>query len=92
MPDVPTVEEVGFKAEPIGSDIGLSAPVGTPQPIIDRLAQAMQKVMADEALKQKMIELGNTVTYLDPQAYAKFWDAVDVRFKPLIEAAKKQGQ
>lgn len=92
MPDVPTVEEAGFKAEPIGSDIGLSAPAGTPQPIIDRLAQAMQKVMADETLKQKMLELGNTVTYLDPQAYTKFWDAVDMRFKPLIEAAKKQSQ
>ncbi len=92
LPDVPTVAEAGFEVEPIGSDIGLSAPAGTPQPVIDRLTAAMEKVMQDPALKARMLELGNTVTYLDPAAYAKFWDDVDARFKPLIEVAKKQGQ
>jgi tripartite-type tricarboxylate transporter receptor subunit TctC len=90
LPDVPTTAETGFNVEPIGSDIGLSAPAGTPQPIIDRLTQAMKKVMADPELNARMLELGNTVNYLSPQDYAKFWDAVDTRFKPLIEAAKKQ--
>lgn len=92
LPEVPTVTEAGFKVAPIGSDIGLSAPAGTPDAIVQLLAQAMQKVMADEQLKAKMLELGNTVSYLGPADYAKFWDDVDARFKPLIEAARKQGQ
>lgn len=92
LPEVPTVTEAGFQAAPIGSDIGLSAPARTPDAVIQRLSQAMQKVMADKQLNAKMLELGNTVTYLDAASYSKFWDDVDVRFKPLIEAARKQGQ
>jgi tripartite-type tricarboxylate transporter receptor subunit TctC len=92
IPEVPTTTEAGFNVEPIGSDIGLSAPTGTPQPIIDRISEAMRKIMQDPALKARMLELGNTVTYMGPQDYARFWDGVDARFKPLIEAAKKQGQ
>ncbi len=93
LPDVPTTAEAGFpNVEPIGSDIGLSAPAGTPPEIIDRLSESLKKGMQDPALKDRMIEVGNTLTYLDPKDYAVFWDKVDARFKPLIEAARKQGQ
>jgi tripartite-type tricarboxylate transporter receptor subunit TctC len=92
IPDVPTTREAGFEVAPIGSDIGLAAPAGTPQPIIDRINAAMAKITQDPALKARMLELGNTVKYLDSKEYAKFWDAVDARFKPLIDEAKKQGK
>jgi tripartite-type tricarboxylate transporter receptor subunit TctC len=92
LPDVPTTAEAGFNVEPIGSDIGLSAPAGTPKPILDKLTQAMKTIMADPALRARMLELGNTVTFLDQQEYTKFWDGVDARFKTLIEAAKKQSK
>jgi hypothetical protein len=52
----------------------------------------MRTITQDPALKARMLELGNTVTYLDAQDYARFWDAVDARFKPLIEAAKQQAK
>jgi tripartite-type tricarboxylate transporter receptor subunit TctC len=93
LPDVPTVAEAGYpNVEPIGSDIGLAAPAGTPKPIIDRLAASLKTSMDDPALKTRMTELGNTLTYLTPTEYAAFWDKVDTRFKPLIDAARKQGQ
>ncbi|WP_306222874.1 Bug family tripartite tricarboxylate transporter substrate binding protein [Bosea beijingensis] len=92
IPDVPTTKEAGFEVAPIGSDIGLAAPAGTPQPIIDRVNAAMAKITQDPALKARMLELGNTVKYLDSKDYGKFWDAVDARFKPLIDEAKKQGK
>jgi tripartite-type tricarboxylate transporter receptor subunit TctC len=93
LPDVPTLAEAGFaEVSPIGSDIGLSAPTGTPPEVIDRLTKALQTAMSDPALKAKMLELGNTVNYLSPAEYTKFWDAVDARFKPLIEEAKKQSK
>ena len=92
LPEVPTTSEGGHAIEPIGSDIGLSAPAQTPRPILDRLSQAMRTIMQDPALKSRMLELGNTVSYLDAQGYATFWDAVDARFKPLIEAARQQAK
>ncbi len=93
MPDVPTLAEAGFaEVAPIGSDIGLSAPAGTPQAVIDRLTKALETAMQDPGLKAKMLEQGNTINYLPPAEYAKFWDAVDARFKPLIDEAKKQSK
>lgn len=92
LPDVPATAETGYAIEPIGSDIGLSAPAQTPKPILDRLGQAMRTIMQDPALKARMLELGNTLTPGDAREYAKFWDAVDARFKPLIETAKQQAK
>ena len=92
IPDVPTTKEAGVEVASIGSDIGLSAPAGTSPEIIARISDAMRKITQDPALKARMLELGNTVKYLDAKDYAKFWDDVDARFNPLIEAAKKQGK
>lgn len=93
LPDVPTVAEAGFpNVEPIGSDIGLAAPAGTPKAVVDRLSLALKTSMEDPGLKARMTEFGNTLTYLPPAEYAAFWDKVDTRFKPLIDAARKQGQ
>lgn len=93
MPDVPTTAEAGFpKIEPIGSDIGLSAPAGTPPEIIQRLTEVLKKSMEDLTLKTRMTELGNTLEYKNDKQYVEFWNQVDARFKPLIEAARKQGQ
>jgi len=88
-PDVPTAAEAGFEVESIVTAVGLAAPAVTPKPIIDRLNQAMQKVTKDENLQKRELELGNTLSYLGPQDYGKFWDDVDIRYKPLIEAAKE---
>jgi tripartite-type tricarboxylate transporter receptor subunit TctC len=93
MPDVPTSAEAGFpEIEPIGSDIGITTPAGTPPEIIQRLTEALKKGTEDPTLKARMAELGNTLEYMEPKQYAEFWDQVEVRFKPLIEAARKQGQ
>jgi tripartite-type tricarboxylate transporter receptor subunit TctC len=45
-PDVPTIAESGLPGYDLGLWFGLLAPAGTPQPIIDRLAQ-----IANDALK-----------------------------------------
>ena len=39
FPEVPTMEETGYKGAPSRSWYGLFAPAGTPKPIVDRLAK-----------------------------------------------------
>jgi tripartite-type tricarboxylate transporter receptor subunit TctC len=92
LPGVKTLAEQGVNAHAIGSDIGISAPAGTPKEIITRLTNELKKAMADEGFKKKMAEQGNTVKYLDPEQYKKFWDGVDAKYKPLIELAKKEAK
>jgi tripartite-type tricarboxylate transporter receptor subunit TctC len=91
LPGVKTLEAQGYKAQPIGSDVGLSAPAGLPKDIIDLLTNSIRKAMGDEDFKKKMTEQGNTLRYLSPQEYAAHWDRADARFKLLIDLAKQQG-
>ncbi|VTU22301.1 Argininosuccinate lyase [Variovorax sp. PBS-H4] len=55
MPDVPTVAETvpgyGFEGW-----LGLLAPAGTPQPIIDKLHREAAKALADPDLRQKLLD------------------------------------
>ena len=92
LPGIKTLAAQGYKAQPIGSDIGLSSPAGLPKEIVDLLTTAVRKAMGDENFKKKMAEQGNTVRYLSPQDYVAHWDRVDARFKALIEIAKQQAQ
>ena len=92
LPGVKTLEAQGYKAQPIGSDVGLSSPAGLPKEIVDLLTNSVRKAMGDEDFKKKMTEQGNTLRYLPPREYAAHWDGVDARFKPLIEIAKRQGE
>ncbi|BEG76368.1 Bug family tripartite tricarboxylate transporter substrate binding protein [Achromobacter xylosoxidans] len=50
VPDVPTLAESGLPGFDVESWFGLMAPAGTPQPVIERLNQALNKALADPAL------------------------------------------
>lgn len=50
VPEVPTLAESGLPGFDVESWFGLMAPAGTPQPVIERLNQALDKALADPAL------------------------------------------
>ncbi|MCV6906164.1 MAG: tripartite tricarboxylate transporter substrate binding protein [Achromobacter xylosoxidans] len=50
VPDAPTLAESGLPGFDVESWFGLMAPAGTPQPVIERLNQALNKALADPAL------------------------------------------
>ena len=58
MPEVPTVAEAGLKGMETNSWLGLFAPLGTPQPVIDRLNQALNVALQSDRLKSRFRELG----------------------------------
>lgn len=53
MPDVPTMGEAGIKDFVVTSWAAFVFPVGTPRPIIDKLAAAMKTLAADAELQKK---------------------------------------
>jgi len=71
LPDTPAVAEAvkGYEAE---NWYGLSAPAGTPQPIVDRLNAAVTKVLTDPDVKKKYDENGLTPATLSPAEYVAF--------------------
>jgi tripartite-type tricarboxylate transporter receptor subunit TctC len=58
LPDVPTMEEGGFKGFEVGIWHGMWAPKGTPKPIIDKLNAALSDALDNEEVKKRFAELG----------------------------------
>ena len=58
LPDVPTLEESGVSGAESGSWLGLLAPAGTPQPIVDKVAQSLQQVVAMPDVQQQLLAQG----------------------------------
>jgi tripartite-type tricarboxylate transporter receptor subunit TctC len=57
-PDIPTISESGLKGYVVMAWKGLMAPAGTPQPIIDKLHDAIVKIIAAPEMRERMISLG----------------------------------
>lgn len=58
LPDVPTMEELGYKGFVIEPWFAIGAPAGTPAPIIDRLNAAFNRALQDPAVRKTMQEAG----------------------------------
>ncbi len=58
LPDLPTLHEAGLANFEVAVWHGLYAPKGTPKPVIDRLAKALQVALKDDNVKQRFAELG----------------------------------
>jgi len=74
-PDTPTVAESGYPGFAAESWFGLSAPAGTPAPVIARLHQATVKALGTLELRQKLESVGFVVVASDPKAFTAFVSA-----------------
>ncbi|MEI2416689.1 tripartite tricarboxylate transporter substrate binding protein BugD [Orrella sp. JC864] len=61
LPDLPTMDESGFKDFEVGIWHGMWVPKGTPKPVVDKLVDALQKGLADPKFQERMKGLGATV-------------------------------
>jgi tripartite-type tricarboxylate transporter receptor subunit TctC len=91
MPEVPTFAELGLKGFEDVPYYGLFAPAGTPKAALDRIAQAVQKAIAQPDVREKLTAMGLTVGFMSgeqlgarEQAYGKVWAKIiqDSGFQP----------
>jgi tripartite-type tricarboxylate transporter receptor subunit TctC len=61
LPDVPTMQELGFPALSSRSWYSLFAPGGTPKDIIDKLNSAAVNAPGDAAVRARLVDLGMEV-------------------------------
>ena len=54
LPDVPTLDEAGVPGYECEIWLGLSAPAGTPAPVIDTINQAVRKIMTQADVAQRL--------------------------------------
>jgi tripartite-type tricarboxylate transporter receptor subunit TctC len=67
LPQVPTFAEAGLEDLPY---YGFFAPVGTPQPVIDRFGEALAKVLAMPDVRERLTSMGLTVVYMPQGQFA----------------------
>ena len=79
LPDVPTVAEAALPGYDTGSWIGLLAPAGTPQAIIDKIAADVRDIVSEPDTREKFISQGAL-----PRAMS------NAQFIALIAAEKKR--
>ena len=86
LPDIPTLESQGFKIYSYVSR-GISVPANTPEPILTKLTQAIEKVMQSPEHKKSIEEMQMTLRYMNPKTMSSFWDEVETQTKPLLLSA-----
>jgi tripartite-type tricarboxylate transporter receptor subunit TctC len=73
LPDVPTLQEAGYKGIALRGWFGFFAPAGTPRPIINRLHAEIVKVAGAQAFVDKQLApLGLEPVLNTPEEFAKF--------------------
>ena len=83
LPSVPTFTEMGFANLEDYPWYGVFARTGTPQPVIDRFGDALQKVLAQPEVKTRLTDMGLNVAY-EPQgqfsgrvrSYTQTWERI----------------
>jgi putative tricarboxylic transport membrane protein len=90
VPNVPTAREAGmpeFEALPW---FALFAPKGTPQMILDKLSDALDKALDDPNVRKRLVELGSNVpgkAKRGQQSLAAIVQSEIARWTPIIKAA-----
>jgi tripartite-type tricarboxylate transporter receptor subunit TctC len=72
LPDVPSISEAGYPNAEFNFWVGLSVPVKTPRPVIDKLHAATEKALQDPAMKDKLAKLGVEPRLMSVDDFTKF--------------------
>ncbi|MAM75333.1 tripartite tricarboxylate transporter substrate binding protein [uncultured Tistrella sp.] len=90
MPDVPTLAEVGLPAlDHMATFRGLAVPAETPREVVDKLAAALEKVVADPRFVEGMNKGGYPIAYRGPDAFSTYVDKVAVVMEEILPTLKK---
>jgi len=84
LPDVQAVAETvpGYEASAL---FGIGAPKATPKEIIGKLNAEINAILAEPAMKQRLIELGGEPLIQTPEAFAEQIAAETEKWKKMVE-------
>ena len=87
LPDVKTLAELGIVGVDAASGWhGLFAPAGTPAEIVDKLGAALKDILAEPAMRERVIALGAEPAFSTPDELAKKLADDLARLGPIVKA------
>jgi tripartite-type tricarboxylate transporter receptor subunit TctC len=93
LPDVPTSYEQGLPEFDIAPFYAVFVPTGTPQAIVDKLVDALNKGLNEDAVKKRLAELGAESVEQErrgPKALTDLIMAESARLLPILKAAAEK--
>ncbi len=85
LPDVPTLDELGFTGFEIRGWFGMLAPAGTPRPIVTRVNIELNKVLASGPASQTLRQRGLEPTPVSPDDFGSFLSSEVVRWSKAVK-------
>src|SRR6266480_1412986 len=93
LPDVPTSHEQGLPEFDIAPFYGVFVPSGTPQAVVDKLSDALNKGLNEEAVQKRLADLGADSVEpgrRGPKALADLVKSESARLMPILKAAAEK--
>lgn len=87
LPDVPTMQEEGFKEFAFNGWLGILAPKGTPSQAVERLHAEVEKAVKTPEIQALYQRLGMEPTVLSPKLYAEAMVKDLARYQAVAERA-----
>ncbi|BEP51819.1 Bug family tripartite tricarboxylate transporter substrate binding protein [Variovorax sp. V116] len=91
LPDVPTMEELGFAGFVIEPWYAFAAPAGTPEPAIRRLNTAFNNALNQPAVRDRMVAMGITPAGGSPEVLGRLIRSEYTRWAELIRVQGIKG-
>ena len=91
LPDVPTMEELGFAGFVIEPWYAFAAPAGTPEQAIRRLNTAFNNTLNQPAMRDRMVAMGITPAGGAPEVLGRLIRSEYIRWAELIRAQGIKG-
>ncbi|MBN9442680.1 tripartite tricarboxylate transporter substrate-binding protein [Bosea sp. (in: a-proteobacteria)] len=93
LPDVPTTKEAGLPDFQIEAWNGIAGPKGMPKEAVDKLVDALNKALNDDATKKRLLDLGTVLPDAEartPAGFAAIIKRDADKLSPALSAAVKQ--
>lgn len=87
LPDVPTIAESGLPGYEMAPWFGVFATAGTPKPVINRLSQAIHKVVAMPAVKEALEKQGAEPITNNPEEFSALLRTEIAKWSKIVKEA-----
>ncbi|MGV3656133.1 MAG: Bug family tripartite tricarboxylate transporter substrate binding protein [Noviherbaspirillum sp.] len=87
MPELPTIAESGVAGYESNSWVGLVAPHGTPDAVVNKVNAALVKALNDPAVKAKLLDIGGEPMPDKPEQFGQFIHSETKKWAKIIKDA-----
>jgi tripartite-type tricarboxylate transporter receptor subunit TctC len=87
VPDVPTMAELGLAEFEVGTWSGLIGPKGIPADIVQKINKAVNEVVADEAVRKRLVDEGSEIMTMSPAEFGVFMRKENARWVKVVKDA-----